>query len=65
MRLILALLLSADALIAQTTVYLRDNPAGSQIISPGCTNATPTVCTVVDASKFTTGHFATVGGSAP
>lgn len=48
----------------QTTVYLRDNTAGSQIVSPGCSVGPPMVCSVVDASRFTIGDTVAIGGVA-
>jgi len=59
-RLSILLAFSLGALSAQTTVYLRDNPAGFQITS--CTNATPVVCTVSSVAGLSAGNFVSIAG---
>ena len=61
-RLLIIPVLIAASLSAQTTVYLRDNPASFNIISPGCTNATPMVCTVSRTAGLSVGNLVSIAG---
>ena len=63
MRLLALLLcLGCCRLPAQTTVYLRDNPAAFTIVAPGCTNTTPVVCTVNTTAGLTVGDVVSIAG---
>lgn len=57
-----ALVILGTVAECQTTVYLRDNPAGTQIT--GCDTATPVKCTLLDDSRFANGDTVAVGGVA-
>ena len=62
MRFFLSLLF-AMGLLAQTTVYLRSSgPAGTLIVSPGCTNTTPMVCTLNSTAGLNPGDIVSVAG---